>query len=100
MSYKQDQTDIWLQKQGLNVKTFDTTRLEVVRALMCAKRLLTKFANNLSEEQIELLHCFQRVAANGKKVLKITDAECFCILNMHTRLCRQVYAQQRKSRKR
>jgi len=99
MNYKQDQTDIWLQKQGLNVKTFDTTRLEVVRALMCAKRLLTMLSRNLNNDQIEFLHCFQRSAANRKKVLKISDAECFHIMNLHTRLCRQMYAEKRKSRK-
>ncbi|MBI3285511.1 MAG: hypothetical protein HYZ65_11790 [Burkholderiales bacterium] len=92
--------DTWLKKRGLNVHTFSTTRIEIVRAQMVAKLLLSDYGKYLSTDQIEALHEFQRTAANGKKVVKITDGVCFKIMNMMTAVNRKIFMQHRKLAKR
>ncbi len=93
------QTDAWIKDSGLNVRTFTTVRIEVVRAQMAAKSLLTEKGSQLDDDCIQLLHAFQRAAANGKKVLKITDAQCYAVLNLFAKSSRQLFKKHRHSRK-
>ena len=96
MTYKQNITDLWLKDNGFNLRTFNTTNVQVLRAQQAAKILLTEYASKLDREQIDMLHAFQRAASNSKKIDKISRSQCYKVLNIHTKFNRQLFRKHRK----
>ena len=86
----------WLRDIGLDDKTFDTAKLNIVRAQAMANTLLTQHRALLSNKDIHSLTAFTEAFNNKRERKRITDAFCYCVMNIHTRINRKLFKQQRK----
>ena len=86
----------WLRDIGLNEKTFNTANLKVVRAQAMANTLLTQHRPLLSNGQIHSLTAFVEAFGNKRERQRITDAFCYCVMNINTRINRKLFKQHRK----
>jgi hypothetical protein len=86
----------WLRDIGLNDKTFDTAKLNVVRAQAMANTLLTQHRALLSNRDIHSLTAFTEAFSNKHERKGITDSFCYCVMNIHTRINRKLFKQHRK----
>jgi hypothetical protein len=96
-NYKDDAlTADWLRDNGLNSKTFTTTKLDVVRAQTMANTLMTQHLALLSPKQLHALNDFQKAASNKRERSRITPAFCHCVMNISANINRQLFKQLRK----
>jgi hypothetical protein len=96
-NYKDDAlTADWLRDRGLNAKTFNTTKLDVVRAQTMAHTLMTQHLPLLSNKQLHALNDFQKAALNKRKRSRITPAFCHCVMNISANINRKLFKQHRK----
>jgi hypothetical protein len=86
----------WLRDIGLNDKTFNTAKLNVVRAQDMANTLLTQHRSLLSNRDIHSLTAFVDAFNNKRERQRITNAFCHCVMNIHTRTNRKLFKQHRK----
>ena len=92
----QQQTDAWLRTNGLDTRTFSTTNPRILKAQQAATLLLNQNRNLLDSDLKRLLENFQRCYANTKKRDKITDGECYRVLNIQTKINRVLFKQHRQ----
>ena len=96
-NYKDDAlTADWLRDNGLNAKTFNTTKLDIVRAQTMAHTLMTQHQALLSNKQLEALTDFQKAALNKREMARITPAFCLCVMNINANINRKLFKQHRK----
>ncbi len=99
-NYKDDAlTADWLRDIGLNEKTFNTAKLNVVRAQTMAHTLLTQHRALLSNSQLHSLTAFDQACSNKRERQHITDAFCRCVMNINTKINRKIFSQHRKLNK-
>ena len=99
-NYKDDAlTADWLRDIGLNDKTFNTTKLNVVRAQTMAHTLLTQHRALLSNSQLHSLTAFEQACGNKGERKRITDAFCHCVMNINTKINRKIFSQHHKLNK-
>jgi hypothetical protein len=89
----------WLRDIGLNNKTFNTAKLNVVRAQTMAHTLLSQHRDLLSKSQLHSLTDFQRACDTKRERERITDAFCYCVMNINTNINRKLFQQYRKLKK-
>lgn len=96
-NYKDDAlTADWLRDIGLNDKTFNTTKLNVVRAQTMAHTLLTQHPALLSNSQLHSLTAFEQACNKKRERQRITDAFCHCVMNINTSVNRKLFKKHRK----
>lgn len=99
-NYKDDAlTADWLRDIGLNEKTFNTVKLNVVRAQTMAHTLLTQHRALLSNSQLHSLTAFDQACSNKRERQRITDTFCHCVMNINTKINRKIFNQHRKINK-
>jgi hypothetical protein len=92
-------TSDWLKDMGLNDKTFNTTKLHVVRAQAMAHTLLSQHRAILSNSQIHSLTEFEQACSTKRTRERITDAFCYCVMNINANINRKLFKQHRKLNK-
>jgi predicted nucleic acid-binding Zn-ribbon protein len=90
--------DKWLKANGIDPQSFAKTRTLILQAQKAAKTLLTEHGEELTRKQVDLLHEFQRAAANIKQIDKVTDAHCHKVLNLQNKFNRQLFIKFKRSR--
>ena len=96
---KVNATDNWLKTNGLNCQTFDKLPVELVRAQKTAHTLLKLKQALLSETEIGILKAYVQAIEHGAKRQKITQRQCFEVLNIGKAINRKAF-KANKARKR
>ena len=86
----------WMREMGLDYKTFNTAKLNALRAKTMAHTLLTQHLELLNESQIQTLKAFQQTTATKKDIQLVSDAFCQAVMNIHTKINRKLFKQHRK----
>lgn len=85
MNYKDQQqtqqTNKWLKSNGVNVKHISMGTAELFQATKLATMTLTDFAHLLTYSQIQTLKKFLQASKNQKLRQKITQTQCFQVMN-------------------
>jgi hypothetical protein len=90
--YKEDvKTYDWLKSNGISVKHFAKTDSQLLKAQKTAFNLLKHHLNLLSTQQIKTLQVYCAQMANDKKRNKITDNFVYKVLNIGTKINRQLF---------
>jgi hypothetical protein len=90
--YKADiKTNDWLKTNGISVKHFAKTDSQLLKAQKTAFNLLKHHLNLLSTPQIKTLQVYCAQMANDKKRNKITDNFVYKVLNIGTKINRQLF---------
>jgi hypothetical protein len=92
-----EQTDAWLRSKGINVQTFAKTKSKTLQAQQAATQLLNEHSTTLDNATKRLLEHFRRCYADNNKRSKITDGDCYRVLNLATRVKRGEYKQNRRT---
>ena len=82
-------TNKWIQDFGLNCNNFAVAKLQVLKALHIAHELLADFGDVLETKDSQVLRDFQSRANNTKQLARITDRECYDLMNFAFRFRRQ-----------
>lgn len=90
--------DKWLKSNGIDPQSFVKTKTLILQAQKAAKTLLIEHSRELTTKQIDVLHTFQRAAANIKQIEKVTDAHCNKVLNLQNKFNRQLFIKFKRSR--
>lgn len=85
----------WMRDMGLDYKTFNTAKLNALRAKTMAHTLLTQHLALLNESQIQTLTAFQKATATKKDIQLVSDAFCQAVMNIHTKINRKLFRQHR-----
>lgn len=88
---KVNTTDSWIKTSGLNCGTFDKLPVEVVRAQKTAHTLLRQQRALLSETEIGILKEYIEAMEHGAKRQKITQGQCFEVLNIGKAINRKLF---------
>ena len=87
----------WLRDNGINVQTFVKTKSKTLQAQQAATLLLEQHNTELDKATKRLLEHFRRCYADNNKRGKITDGDCYRVLNLATRVKRGLYKQNRRT---
>jgi hypothetical protein len=88
---KANATDNWIRTNGLNCQTFDKLPVELVRAQKTAHTLLKLKQALLSVTEIGILKEYVQAMGHGAKRQKITQGQCFEVLNIGKAINRKVF---------
>ena len=84
-------TSDWLRDNGIALKVFNTTHVKLLQAQQTAHALLTQSITLLTTSQIKTLKAFQRKMANKKARDKLKPEAAYPILNINTKINRQLF---------
>lgn len=79
---QRNQTDKWLKQQGINVAHIYVGTAELFQATKLATTTLRDFGRLLAQNQAHTLNNFLRSARSGKTRTKITQGQCFKVMNI------------------
>ena len=86
MNYKDLQqsqlTDSWLKKQGVNVAHIYAGTAELFQATKLATTTLRQHGQLLAQNQADMLNSFLAATRNFKKRSKITQGQCYRVMNI------------------
>lgn len=91
MKNTDNETNKWLQQNGINASTFTKTRIKVLQAQKIAHTLLKEHGRLLSQNEAATLNNFLRAANNHKLRDKITDGQCYKVMNIGTTVNRKLF---------
>lgn len=86
----------WLRDNGIVVKAFSTTHIKLLRAQRAAHILLTQHADMLTTSQTKQLKAFQQKMAHTKSREKLKPEAAYPVLNISTKINRQLFKQHRQ----
>jgi len=81
----------WLRDNGISVNLFATTNVKLLQAQQSAHTLLTQNKDLLTTSQIKTLKVFQRTMSNKKARAKLKPENAYPILNISTKVNRQLF---------
>jgi hypothetical protein len=87
----------WLRDNGINVQTFAKTKPLTLQAQQAATLLIEQHSTEMDNATKRLLDYFRRCYADNNKRGKITDGDCYRVLNLATRVKRGLYKQNRRT---
>jgi hypothetical protein len=76
------QTDKWLKHNGINVAHIYVGTTELFQATKLAMTTLKDFGRLLEQNQAHTLNNFLKAARSGKTRTKITQGQCFKVMNI------------------
>ena len=92
-------TDDWIQAQGLSTATFSTTPLRLLQAQHQAQQLITHHGNLLNSSQRQALTQFISSMANPKTQRRLNASQANPVLNIASKINRQLFRQHRQLNK-
>lgn len=90
---KQDtaNTDRWLRSVGVSEEDLTQSNLLLLRAQKTAHELLLHHRNLIEDKDADWLSQFARRSKNAAQRQKITDGQCYAVLNYAKRINRKVF---------
>jgi hypothetical protein len=89
-------TNDWLASQGFNTGSFGTTHIKLLQAQQQATQLLKHHGNLLTNSQRNSLESFQHQMAHKNTRIKIKPSAAFPILNISSKINRQIFKQHKQ----
>ena len=86
----------WLRDNGITVGVFNTADDKLLQAQKTAHTLLTQNTNLLTADQIQTLSTFTKRMAHKNTRTKLTPKSAYPILNISTKINRQLFRQYKK----
>jgi hypothetical protein len=90
------ENDKWIRDFGLNASNFAVAKLQVLKALHTAHELLTESCDVLPVADAIRLRDFQSRANNVTQLARITDGECYDIMNFAYKFKRKQMVQRKR----
>ena len=81
----------WIGTCGLNVKSFNTTPIQLLQAQKTARELLTQFPQLLTQHQITTLKSFNKLMVCKRTRAQLKPEAAYPILNISTKINRQLF---------
>ncbi len=94
------QTDKWLKSNGLNPNTFCDTPLNLVQAQKTAHNLLKHHSKLLTVDESKLLKTFLFQLRQKCLIKKVLIANLYRVMNLGTKINRQLFKQHQALKKR
>jgi len=91
-------TSDWLKQNGMDEKSFTVIELPFLQAQQVANALLKFHAALLNEEQTDLLTTYLEDIKHKAKRKKLIATKAYRVLNIGTKINRQLFKANRKSR--
>ncbi len=88
-------TEVWMKENGFNAVTFGKTHIELLQAQKLAQILITNHASLLTQSQIQIIENFQQKMTSSKLRSKLKPSAAYPILNINTKINRQLFKQNR-----
>ena len=85
------QTNNWLKDNGISVKHFASIDSQLLKAQQTAFNLLKHHLHLLNDSQIKTLQVYCSQMANDKKRKKITKNFAYKVLNIGTKINRNIF---------
>ena len=85
------QTAEWLSSNGFGINTFGSTHIKLLQAQQQANLILNEHQHLLTKEQRRTLENFKTIMANKRKSKKLKPSAAFPILNIATKINRQLF---------
>jgi hypothetical protein len=76
------QTDKWLKQNGVNVAHIYVGTAELFQATKLATTTLRDYGQLLAHAQAQILNKFLQATRNYQKRQRITQAQCFTVMNI------------------
>ena len=89
------QTDAWLKQNGVNISHIYVGTTELFQATKLATTTLRDLGRLLEHKQVNLLNTFLKATHSPKKREKITQGQCYAVMNV----AKQVQRKSAKLRK-
>ena len=84
-------TEDWLRDIKLDVTYFNTTHIKLLQAQRLANSLLSSNSTLLTTTQIKELQAFIKKMNNKKTRIKLNQSQAYPILNLGTKINRQIF---------
>ena len=81
----------WIGTSGLNVKSFNTTPIQLLQAQKSARELLTQYPQLLTQHQINTLKSFNKLMVCKRTRAQLKPQHAYPILNISTKINRQLF---------
>ena len=81
----------WIGTCGLNVKSFNTTPIQLLQAQKTARELLTQFPQLLTQHQITTLKSFNKLMVCKRTRAQLKPEAAYPILNISNKINRQLF---------
>jgi hypothetical protein len=94
-NFKETQTQQWIRDNGMLVASFNTTHVRLLKAQQTAHTLLAQHGDFLTSSQIRTLKHFQQQMANKRSRAKLKPDAANPILNIGSKINRQLFKQHR-----
>ena len=88
-------TKDWLSSQGFNTGSFNTTNIQLLQAQQQATQLLKHHSHLLTHSQRNSLEYFQHQMAHKNTRIKLKPTAAYPVLNISTKINRQLFKQHR-----
>jgi GTP-binding protein EngB required for normal cell division len=88
------ETQKWIRNNGMNVVAFNTTHIKLLKAQQIAHQLLNEYKALLTTSQIHTLNSFIKKMNINKIRQKLKPESAHPILNIGTKVKRQLYRQE------
>jgi hypothetical protein len=93
---KTNEVDAWIKKEGLDVQSFVQTHVQLLQAQRQAHALLSHHSHLLSCDQVHVLEKFQQQMAKMRTRIKLKPSAAIPVLNISTKINRQLFKQYRQ----
>jgi hypothetical protein len=90
---KTNEVDAWIKKEGLDVQSFAQTHVQLLQAQRQAHALLSHHSHLLSCDQVHVLEKFQQQMAKMRTRRKLKPSAAIPVLNISTKINRQLFKQ-------
>jgi hypothetical protein len=89
----------WLHKQGLDANTFGATPTILLQAQHQAHTLMENYSNLLSKSQLRTIENFQNLIAHKRTRERQSPYAAYAVLNISSKINRQLFRQYRQTTK-
>jgi hypothetical protein len=89
--------DKWISASGLDVRTFSSTHIRLLQAQQQASTILKHHLNLLTNSQRRTLEHFQKQMAHKNTRIKLKPQAAIPVLNISSKINRQLFKQHRKT---
>lgn len=88
-------TDNWLKNRGITEQHLQHSETQLLQAQKAAAELVNVHTALIKRQKLEWLQDFARRCKSSRQRQRITDRECYAVLNLQKTVLRALFAQQR-----
>ena len=86
-----DETNVWLSSNGIDPESISNVHIKLLQAQQQAHLLLTHHMHLLTDQQRRTLEHFKNIMANKRSRKKLKPAAAYPILNISSKINRQLF---------